>query len=306
MMSETAYDVLIKLLPIKLRETAAFATDRDKQLAEEIRLRCGQELSIVLPGGEKNLTAGGKPVTVQPQDLEYVIELATRSSAYSAVESVRKGYITINGGHRIGLCGSAVVINGEITNLVKLSSISIRIARQIYGVADPLFREYGGNFDSTLIIAPPGCGKTTLLRDLVRQLSNGSGKMRPQRIGLADERGEIAAMQGGMPQMDVGRHTDILNGSPKAEAMLMLLKTMNPTVLACDEITSEGDVFAVEQAANCGVKLLATAHAANMDELKVRPVYQRLLQLHVFRYFAYLSPDGTHGLRVEKGGPEYD
>lgn len=195
----------------------------------------------------------------------------------------------------MGLCGSAVVKDGEVTNLKQISSAVIRISREQKGIAQAvaprLFRD--GRFVSTLLLSPPGGGKTTLLRDLVRQLSQGEG-VPPQRITLIDEREEIAVMYRGQPQMDVGPRTDVLSGCPKALAISMALRAMNPQIIAVDEITVREDLRAISQAAGCGVALLATIHAANVEELQAKPLYQELMAGRVFRQ-AVLIRTGPEG-----------
>ena len=168
-------------------------------------------------------------------------------------------------------------------NLRSLSSVSIRIARQHPGAALPLLSGLmeGGRLCSTLIAAPPGMGKTTLLRDLVRCISDGDGTP-PLRVGLADERGEVAALYGGVPQLRVGRRTDVIEGCPKAQGAMLLLRAMNPQVLAMDEITAPEDVGALLTAAGCGAVLLATAHGEG-DELTRRPLYRTMLEERIFQ-----------------------
>ena len=168
-------------------------------------------------------------------------------------------------------------------NLRSLSSVSIRIARQRPGAALPLLSGLmeGGRLCSTLIAAPPGMGKTTLLRDLVRCISDGDGTP-PLRVGLADERGEVAALYGGVPQLRVGQRTDVIEGCPKAQGAMLLLRAMNPQVLAMDEITAPEDVGALLTAAGCGAALLATAHGEG-DELTRRPLYRTMLEERIFQ-----------------------
>ena len=288
----TRYLQASALLPPHLRRQAE-GLDRPLQAqAEELRLRAGRPMTVVCSGGELPLPGGGP---VRPADLELVVEIATQASAHTALERLRDGFFTVPGGHRIGICGSAVVRQGAVTNLRQLSSLAIRVAREIpeaaAGVADRLWE--GERFQSTLILSPPGGGKTTLLRDLIRRLSDGAGHP-ALRVGVADERGELAAMYGGRPQFDVGRQTDVMDGCPKAEGLMMLLRGMNPQVLAADEITDPRDCAALLAAANCGVSLLCTAHAASLEDLETRPLYRPLLEQRCFEKLAILSrgPEG--------------
>ena len=267
------------VLPPELRQQALALPAQERERAEELRLRCGWPMAAVFPEGEVSL--GGRKIV--PQDLELLLEIASRASVHAVLAQLREGYLTIEGGHRLGLCGTAVLENGQMRNLRSLSSVSIRIARQRPGAALPLLSGLmeGGRLGSTLIAAPPGMGKTTLLRDLVRCISDGDGTP-PLRVGLADERGEVAALYGGVPQLRVGRRTDVIEGCPKAQGAMLLLRAMNPQVLAMDEITAPEDVAALLTAAGCGAVLLATAHGEG-DELTRRPLYRTMLEERIFQ-----------------------
>ena len=267
------------VLPPELRQQALALPAQERERAEELRLRCGWPMAAVFPEGEISL--GGRKIVTQ--DLELLLEIASRASVHAVLAQLREGYLTIEGGHRLGLCGTAVLENGQMRNLRSLSSVSIRIARQHPGAALPLLSGLmeGGRLCSTLIAAPPGMGKTTLLRDLVRCISDGDGTP-PLRVGLADERGEVAALYGGVPQLRVGRRTDVIEGCPKAQGAMLLLRAMNPQVLAMDEITAPEDVAALLTAAGCGAVLLATAHGEG-DELTRRPLYRTMLEERIFQ-----------------------
>lgn len=285
------YEAAVRLLPGRL-QTAALAVERSRMAqAEELRLRIGRPVSLTLPGGEAPL-----PQTrVTRGDLEQVLDRATDFSRYTAAETLRQGYLTARGGFRLGVCGTAIPEGGENSGIRDVSSLAIRIPRAAEGVAAPLLPHLleGGGLMSTLVLSPPGGGKTTLLRDLTRLLSEGSGALPPRRVALVDERGELAATYQGVPQIPVGRQTDVLDGCPKALAVPMLLRAMNPQVIALDEIALPGDVDALCLAANCGVALLATAHAAAVHELQCRPVLRRLLTCGVFRRAVVITGRGT-------------
>ena len=267
------------VLPPELRQQALALPAQERERAEELRLRCGWPMAAVFPEGE--IPLGGRKIVTQ--DLELLLEIASRASVHAVLAQLREGYLTIEGGHRLGLCGTAVLENGQMRNLRSLSSVSIRIARQRPGAALSLLSGLmeGGRLCSTLIAAPPGMGKTTLLRDLVRCISDGDGTP-PLRVGLADERGEVAALYGGVPQLRVGRRTDVIEGCPKAQGAMLLLRAMNPQVLAMDEITAPEDVAALLTAAGCGAALLATAHGEG-DELTRRPLYRTMLEERIFQ-----------------------
>ena len=274
------YQDAAAVLPVRLRKLALALPEEQQAEAEEFRLRAGRPMTVLLPGGEVPLDA-----FVEPEELETLCDLATEFSRYAAAETLREGYLSVRGGFRVGLCGTAVMKDGANTNLKNFASAVVRIAREKRGIADErapkLFPD--GEFASTLILSPPGGGKTTLLRDLVRRLSEGVEGCGPRRVSLIDERGEVAVMYRGEPQMDVGPHTDVLDACPKALGIPIVLRAMNPQIIAVDEITVREDLKAAAMAAGCGVRLLATIHAADVEELTQKPLYRQLLEDRVFR-----------------------
>lgn len=287
----------LAVLPEHLRTgLRTLGLDRLSRL-EEARLRRGFPMTALLPEGE--IDTDTPPIG--EEDLRQVLENATQSSAHTALDRVRQGFVTLRGGHRVGLCGSVVRRDGQIVTLRELSSLSIRVARPITGFAGPLLPRLTEDkqFLSTLIVAPPGAGKTTLLRDLVRALSDGEAGA-PLRVSVADERGEIAALWRGAPQLYVGRRTDVLDGCAKAEGLSILIRGMNPQVAAVDEITRPEDAQAVIEAAGCGVALIATAHGGGAEDLNRRPAYRALLEARVFRRLVVLERRGAaRSTRVE-------
>ena len=224
-------------------------------------------------------------------DLEQLCDTVTGYSRYAASESMGKGYLVGRGGFRVGLCGTVVLRDGVGVNLRDISSASVRISRQAAGLCRDMTQllPEGESFQSTLIAAPPGAGKTTLLREMVAALSNGSEERAPLRVGIVDERGELAGMYRGVPQLDVGFHTDVLDSCPKTLGIPMLMRSANPQVIAVDEITTAEDLTAMAAAANCGVALLATIHALDEEELRRKPLYPVLAASQVFRRLITIS-----------------
>lgn len=292
-MTEGAYGQAMTMLPRHLRSRLLSVDEGLLRRTEEFRLRRGRDMSLLLAEGEYAVEG----TSISEEDLRTILERASSASAHSILGQLRAGFLPVPGGHRIGLCGEVVMRNGQVHTLSHLSSLAIRIARPICGLATdllPALRQ-GNGLCSTLILAPPGAGKTTLLRDLIRAVSDGVGG-EPLRVGVADERGELAAMWEGTPQLDVGAHSDVISGCPKAQGLSMLLRGMNPQVLSVDEITAEEDVQAILWAAGCGVSILASAHGLGKEDLWRRPLYRPLVEGRLFQRLLTVARRG--GIRV--------
>lgn len=270
-----AYRQAVAILPLRLQKAALSLPEAIQIQCEELRLRAGAQLRYSTIGQETEIL----DAMVTAQDLQDLFARATRYSVHSFEESLQYGFITVEGGHRLGLCGMAAMRHGKMSGLRTITSVNLRIAAQCIGAASPVIEEiwHGGQVRSTLIIAAPAYGKTTVLRDAIRQLS-----ARGIRVAAADERCEISGAAEGVAQFDLGQATDILCGAPKAAATIQLIKTMSPQVLAMDEITAPEDVQAMQYAAHCGAAVLATAHALDLASLQRKPLYQPLLADHVF------------------------
>lgn len=284
-----------KLLTPELRRGALMAPPELMDNAEEIRLRVGQAPTAVVGGRELALIEGYQ---VSAAEIQLTVEIATRASLHTYADSMRLGFLTAEGGCRLGLCGTAVAENGRISALRRINSVCIRIPREKRGCGDgvlPALMEKGA-FVSSIILSPPGGGKTTLLRELVRLLSE-SG----ERVSLVDERSEVAGVWEGKPCFDVGPRTDVLTAAPKVQAIGLMLRAMSPQIIAFDEITDPEDIRAAEMASNCGVELLATAHAGCVEDLSARPLYRELLARGVFRRAVTVeNKGGIRAYRVEE------
>jgi len=268
---------------------------------EEIRLRKNRPFSLIFSDQEVFVNDWGQytlepeeGVYLQEEEFLHIFQLITASSYYALEEELRQGYITIKGGHRIGFTGQVVMENGKIRNIKNVSSINIRIAREIKGVAEkivPFLIDKNGEPVNTLILSPPRSGKTTILRDLARIFANGSTKLGVPGIpvGIVDERSEIAACFRGEPQLDVGLRADVLDGCPKAQGMVILLRSLAPKLIVTDEIGREEDIGALVEASNAGVAVFSSAHARDFEDLKKRPRFSPFLKLGIFERYVVLS-----------------
>lgn len=289
------YEQACEFLPHRLKSLALSLPDKQKERVEELRLRVMHPLTVLTPEGELNAAPDGCASLVTAEDLEQMLGAVTEYSRYACIETLRQGFLPLRGGFRLGVCGSAVVRDGEVSNLKDISSLALRIVCEHIGLGSgiaPQLFDADGQFLSTLILSPPGGGKTTLLRDLIRVLSLGDSEHRALRVAVIDERCELAVCCKGRAQMELGNHTDVLSLCPKAAGIPMVLRGMNPQVIAVDEITAEEDIRAMCLAANCGVGLLASIHAASIDELHQKPLWQELLQAKVFRRCIVIRSSG--------------
>ena len=286
----------LSICPEPVRSAVSRECEKPNVMLEELRLRVGAPVSVCSEGKEWAVSSEGRLLYADAEMLRETVLRATDRSLYAAQAQLQEGYCTLPGGHRLGICGSIVrqARGGPILSVKEFSSLNLRIARQIRGVADALSRQVWQYPESTLIVSRPGCGKTTLLRDLIRQLSD---RYR-FRVGVLDERGEIAACLDGKPQFQIGNCTDVLSACPKEEGIYMLLRTMRPDWIALDEISAQQDVDSICRASYSGVRFLATAHIWSREDLQQRPVYRRMLDAGIFRNLAVL--DEKRALHCER------
>ena len=283
------YEQSCEFLPHRLKSLALSLPDKQKERVEELRLRVMHPLTVLTLEGELNAAPDGRASLVTAEDLEQMLGAVTEYSRYACIETLRQGFLPLRGGFRLGVCGSAVVRDGEVSNLKDISSLALRIVCEHIGLGSdiaPQLFSADGRILSTLILSPPGGGKTTLLRDLIRVLSLGDSEHRALRVAVIDERCELAVCCKGRAQMELGNHTDVLSLCPKAAGIPMVLRGMNPQVIAVDEIR------AMCLAANCGVGLLASIHAASVDELHQKPLWRELMRARVFRRCIVIRSNG--------------
>ena len=258
---------------------------------QEIRLRAGKPLMVIYQNREAALPAGKKQHIITKEEIRETMEYISHYSLYAYENELRQGFLTVEGGHRVGVSGKVIVEKEKVKNIQYISSVNIRMSHEVIGCADALLPYITKNMQvcHTLIISPPRCGKTTLLRDIIRQVSDGNTYVKGCTVGIVDERSEIAGCFRGVPGNDVGMRTDVLDGCPKAEGMMMLIRSMAPDVVAVDEIGGREDAGSLRYAMNCGCVLLATVHGSCMEELLQKPVLRELVEQGIFERYVFLE-----------------
>lgn len=302
-------DEIINSLSLNLREKIKTIQGEN---VEEIRLRVNKPL--IINGNQKDYFYNertkkldknmDKAYIVTKEDLEQTFQIICKYSIHSFMDDIKKGFITLRGGHRVGIVGKAIVENGNVENIKHISSLNIRISKEVKNCSDKVMHHIiksPTKINNTIIISPPQCGKTTLLRDIVRNLSSGTEKydFKGVNVALIDERNEIAGSYLGVPQMDVGIRTDIIETCPKDVGIMMVLRSMSPNVIVTDEIGTEKDIKALYTALNGGVGLITTVHGDSIEDIRNRKELNNLLDEELFKKVILLSAKRGPGT-VEK------
>ena len=263
--------------------------EKEIETLEEIRIRVSKPIILKLANKEIIVE-----YIVTTQDILEIVEKITENSMYSYQQQICSGYITLKGGHRVGISGNVVMEENKVINVNYIYSLNFRIARQIIGVAEKVINEVLKNDEvsNTLIISKPGAGKTTILRDLIRIIS------KTKTVGVVDERGEIAAMYKNEPQNDLGIKVDILSNISKSFGIKMLVRSMSPDVIVADEIGTKEDIEAIKYAVTSGVKGIFTAHANNMEDIKKSPILKELLDLNLIDKIIILDKNNRENIET--------
>lgn len=280
-------ETIFNFLPKNIASLIDQIPPNQKDELEEIRIRINRPIEITLKGAPRFLS-----YIIQPDDAFHLMNKISHFSIYTLEEELKRGYITVSGGHRIGLAGKVILEEGKVKAIRDVSSFNIRIAREKVGIAETIVPfVFKGNWMHTMVIGPPQTGKTTLLRDIARIISTGNMKegIHASKVGIVDERSEIAGCVNGVPQLTFGHRLDVLDACPKAEGMMMMIRSMSPDVLIVDEIGRKEDAEAIQEAVHAGIKLIMTTHGTSMEEIRKRPSLREILDQRIFQRFVVLS-----------------
>lgn len=316
---QNKWNEILRFFPVDLQQLLAKVPSDLQSEAIEIRLRIKQPLELNLGNKGVLLSAKGEPVNspekafiISAEEVKRFLNSITNASYYALEDEFAQGYLTLPGGHRVGFTGYVLQDRGRIRLIRNISSLNFRIAKAIRGIAKPILPLLwkGGRFLRTLIISPPAAGKTTLLREIIRQVSYGNHQLNipALHVGLVDERSEIAGSYQGVSQLDVGPFTDILDGAPKKEGIYLLLRAMNPQLIATDEIGTDEDVVVIRDIINAGVSFIATAHARDLTDVMLRPGLKQIMETGSIERLIFLSNRlgaGTvESIKAGVGAPE--
>lgn len=287
--SSEKFENALKCLCPKLKSDLKDIPENIKSLATEIRLKVGKQPLIIYKNNNYFLNPSN---LISSEDISQCVKIMCNYSVYSFQEQLKEGFITINGGNRVGICGTAIIRDGNIEGIKNITSLNIRIAREFEGCSEKIFEIIKNSNGGVLIAGPPGCGKTTILRDLSRIIS--TDKEFFKKVTVVDERMEIGSCFEGNIQMDIGL-SDILSGFPKGEGILRATRCLSPDVIVCDEIGSEKDALSILQSLNSGVRIIASVHARNKTELLGKPQIKKLLNSGAFENIIFMNNSESLG-----------
>jgi stage III sporulation protein AA len=280
-------ETILKFLPKNIADLISKIPPSQKEELEEIRIRINRPIEITMKGAPKFLS-----YIIRQEDAFHLMNKISQFSIYTLEEELKRGYITVSGGHRIGLAGKVILEEGKVKAIRDIASFNIRIAKEKIGIAEKItpyiFRDF---WMHTMIIGPPQTGKTTMLRDIARIISTGNHEkgIHAYKVGIVDERSEIAGCVNGIPQMSFGHRLDVLDACPKAEGMMMMIRSMSPDVLVVDEIGRLEDAEAIQEAVHAGIRLIMTTHGSSMEEVRKRPSLKTIIDQNIFQRFIVLS-----------------
>ena len=302
------FENVLEIISADIRAVLNNIPEKYKSEIEEIRLRNKKPLSVYGTGrdyfvknnSDVSISQRGTLI-IEENHIRNTFNLITNYSIYAFSEEIKNGFITVKGGHRVGIGGKVLYGNQGIENIINISSLNIRIAREKKGISDHIINnliDNEGEFYNTMIISPPQCGKTTLLRDIIRNLSDGFNGIRGFKIGLVDERSEVAGIYRGVAQKDIGIRTDVLDACKKYQGIMMLVRAMSPEIIAVDEIGGIDDINSIDEALRTGVKFIVTVHGNSLDEISNRKNLKDILGDKVFK--RYIILDKTMGVGTIK------